>query len=174
MTDREIRLGAQHRASPTMDKEREVIGDYDMVVLGAALAAPWRRSHRAAFQPRATAVVPPDPLFRLIAGTGSSRVTNFPVAGHISNTSHHDFKQEPAMLKPSIDYSCAQCGHLQTYRLVPGVAPDPAASLPPAEIPSIDLRCLRCDARQTYMLVPDSVHAASADHSIEQQHQSDQ
>jgi hypothetical protein len=68
------------------------------------------------------------------------------------------------MSEPSIDYSCAHCGHSQTYRLVPAVGPDPAASVPPGEIPSIDLRCLRCDTSQTYKLVPDSVRAASASH----------
>jgi hypothetical protein len=67
------------------------------------------------------------------------------------------------MLEPSIDYSCAHCGHSQTYRLVPGVAPDPAASGAPGKIPSIDLRCLRCDASHTYKLVPDSVRAAALD-----------
>jgi hypothetical protein len=67
------------------------------------------------------------------------------------------------MLEPSIDYSCAHCGHSQTYRLVPAVAPDQAASVAPREIPSIDLRCLRCDASQTYKLVPDSVRAAALD-----------
>jgi hypothetical protein len=67
------------------------------------------------------------------------------------------------MFEPSIDYSCPHCGETQTYRLVPTVAPDPAASGAPREIPSIDLRCLRCDTSQTYKLVPDSVHAASAD-----------
>ena len=65
------------------------------------------------------------------------------------------------MLEPSIDYSCAHCGHSQTYRLVLAVAPDPAASTAPQEIPSIDLRCLRCDTSQTYKLVPDSIHPAS-------------
>ena len=66
------------------------------------------------------------------------------------------------MFEPSIDYSCAHCGHSQTYRLVLAVAPDPAASTAPQEIPSIDLRCLRCDTSQTYELVPDTVHSASA------------
>ena len=65
------------------------------------------------------------------------------------------------MLEPSIDYSCARCGHSQTYRLVPAVAPDPAASTAPQEIPSIDLRCLRCDTSQTCKLLPDSIHPAS-------------
>ena len=65
------------------------------------------------------------------------------------------------MLEPSIDYSCAHCGHSQTYRLVPAVAPDPAASTAPQEIPSIDLRCLRCDTSQTCKLLPDSIHPAS-------------
>jgi hypothetical protein len=68
------------------------------------------------------------------------------------------------MLEPSIDYSCTHCGHNQTYRLVPALAPDPAASAAPREIPSIDLRCLRCGASQTYELVPGAVEAASADH----------
>ncbi len=63
------------------------------------------------------------------------------------------------MLEPSIDYSCAHCGHSQKYRLVPTAAPNPAASAAPSEIPSIDLRCLRCDASQTYKLVPDSLQA---------------
>ena len=67
------------------------------------------------------------------------------------------------MSEPSIDHSCTHCGHSQTYRLVPAVAPDPAASGAPREIPSIDLRCLRCDASQTYKLVPDSVQAAAVD-----------
>jgi hypothetical protein len=66
------------------------------------------------------------------------------------------------MFEPSIDYSCAHCGHSHTYRLVPAVARDPAASTAPQEIPSIDLRCLRCHKSQTYKLVPDSVHSASA------------
>ena len=65
------------------------------------------------------------------------------------------------MLEPSIDYSCAHCGHSQTYRLVPAVAPDPASTAP-QEIPLIDLRCLGCDTSQTYKLVPDTVHSASA------------
>jgi hypothetical protein len=65
------------------------------------------------------------------------------------------------MFEPSIDYSCPHCGHRQTYRLVPAVAPDPAAGVAP-EITSIDLRCLRCDTRQTYELVPKGVHAAPA------------
>lgn len=68
------------------------------------------------------------------------------------------------MSEPSIDYSCPHCGHSQTYRLVPAVAPDPAGSVAPTEIPSIDLRCLRCGKSQTYKLVPDSVRAASATH----------
>jgi len=38
------------------------------------------------------------------------------------------------MLEPSIDYSCAHCGHSQTYRLVPAVARDPASTAP-QEIP---------------------------------------
>lgn len=67
------------------------------------------------------------------------------------------------MSEPSIDYSCPHCGNSQTYRLVPSVAPDPAAGVAPREIPSIDLRCLRCDTSQRYKLVPDSVRAASAD-----------
>jgi hypothetical protein len=67
------------------------------------------------------------------------------------------------MFEPSIDYSCPHCGETQTYRLVPTVAPDPAASGTPREIPSIDLRCLRCDTSQTYKLVPDSVRSAAAD-----------
>jgi hypothetical protein len=66
------------------------------------------------------------------------------------------------MPAPSIDYSCAHCGHSQTYRIVPDVAPDPAANAAPVEIPSIDLRCLRCGASQTYTLVPVSVHSASS------------
>jgi len=66
------------------------------------------------------------------------------------------------MFEPSIHISCPHCGQNQTYRLVPAVASDPAASVPPEEIPSIDLRCLRCDANQTYKLVPDSVRATSA------------
>jgi hypothetical protein len=66
------------------------------------------------------------------------------------------------MFEPSIDYSCPHCGETQTYRLVPAVAADPAASGAPREIPSIDLRCLRCDTSQTYKLVPDSVRTASA------------
>jgi uncharacterized Zn finger protein len=66
------------------------------------------------------------------------------------------------MSAPSIDYSCPHCGNSQTYRLVPAVAPDPAASAAPREIPSIDLRCSRCGASQTYKVVPDSVRAASA------------
>ena len=65
------------------------------------------------------------------------------------------------MPEPSINYSCPHCGHSQTYRLVPAVAADPAASVAPREIPSIDLRCLRCDTSQTYKIVPDSVQAAS-------------
>jgi ribosomal protein L37E len=65
------------------------------------------------------------------------------------------------MPEPSIDYSCSHCGASQTYRLVPDIAPDPAASVGPREIPSIDLRCLRCGASQTYKLVPDSVHTAA-------------
>ena len=65
------------------------------------------------------------------------------------------------MFEPSIDYSCAHCGHSQTYRLVLAVAPDPAASTAPQEIPSIDLRCLRCDTSQTCKLLPDSIHPAS-------------
>jgi hypothetical protein len=68
------------------------------------------------------------------------------------------------MSEPSINYSCPHCGHSQTYRLVPAVAPDAAASLAPRELPSIDLRCLRCDTSQTYKLVPDNVQAASTDH----------
>jgi hypothetical protein len=67
------------------------------------------------------------------------------------------------MSAPSIDYSCPHCGERQTYRLVPAVASDPAASVAPQEIPSIELRCLRCDTSQTYKLVPDTVHAALAD-----------
>jgi hypothetical protein len=66
------------------------------------------------------------------------------------------------MPEPSIDYSCVQCGHSQTYRLVPEVAPDPAADRAPREIPSIDLRCLRCGASQTYKVVPVSVHSAAS------------
>jgi hypothetical protein len=66
------------------------------------------------------------------------------------------------MFEPSINYACPHCGQSQTYRLVPAVASDPAASGAPREIPSIDLRCLRCDTSQTYKLVPDSVQAASA------------
>jgi hypothetical protein len=66
------------------------------------------------------------------------------------------------MFEPSIDYSCPHCGQTQTYRLVPTVAADPAASGAPQEIPSIDLRCLRCDTSQTYKLVPDPVRATSA------------
>jgi hypothetical protein len=65
------------------------------------------------------------------------------------------------MPEPSIDYSCPHCGEKTTYRLVPEVAPDPAASGAPNVIPSIDLRCLRCDTGQTYKLVPDSVRAAT-------------
>jgi hypothetical protein len=65
------------------------------------------------------------------------------------------------MPDPSIDYSCSRCGASHTYRLVPEVAPDPAASVSPREIPSIDLRCLRCGASQMYKLVPDSVHTAA-------------
>ena len=68
------------------------------------------------------------------------------------------------MFEPSIDYSCPHCGHSQTYRLVPAIAPDPASSIAPSKIPSIDLRCLRCDASQTYKLVPDSVQGGSSDH----------
>ena len=68
------------------------------------------------------------------------------------------------MFEPSIDYSCAHCGHSQTYRLVPTVAPDPAANVAPHEATSIDLRCLRCDTSQTYELVPDSVRATSTAH----------
>jgi uncharacterized Zn finger protein len=68
------------------------------------------------------------------------------------------------MFEPSIDYSCPHCGETQTYRLVPTVAPDDAASSTPREIPSIDLRCLRCGTSQTYKVVPDSVRAAAADH----------
>jgi hypothetical protein len=64
------------------------------------------------------------------------------------------------MPEPSIDYSCPDCGERTTYRLVPAVAPDAAASRAPQEIPSIDLRCLRCDTGQTYKLVPDSVQAS--------------
>jgi hypothetical protein len=64
------------------------------------------------------------------------------------------------MFEPSIDYSCPHCGETQTYRLVPAVAPDPAARVAPHEIPSIDLRCLRCDTSQTYKLVPDTVRTA--------------
>ena len=64
------------------------------------------------------------------------------------------------MFEPSIDYSCAHCGHSQTYRLVPAVARDPASTAP-QEIPSIDLRCLRCDTSQTCKLLPDSIHPAS-------------
>ena len=67
------------------------------------------------------------------------------------------------MFELSIDYSCPHCGETQTYRLVPTVAPDPAASGAPREIPSIDLRCLRCDTSQSYKLVPDSVRAPSVD-----------
>ena len=63
------------------------------------------------------------------------------------------------MPEPSINYSCPHCGESTTYRLVPAVAPDPAASRAPQEIPSIDLRCLRCDTSQTYKLVPESVQA---------------
>jgi hypothetical protein len=66
------------------------------------------------------------------------------------------------MYEPSIDYSCPHCGHSQTYRLVPAVAPEPAASVAPLHTPSIDLRCLRCDASRTYQLVPDGVRATSA------------
>lgn len=66
------------------------------------------------------------------------------------------------MFEPSIDYFCPHCGHSQLYRLVPAVAPNPAANVAPREIPSIDLRCLRCDTSQTYKLVPDTVQAASA------------
>ena len=65
------------------------------------------------------------------------------------------------MPEPSIDYSCARCGASHTYRLVPEVAPEPAAKIPPREIPSIDLSCQGCGATQTYKLVPASVHAAS-------------
>lgn len=65
------------------------------------------------------------------------------------------------MLEPSIHISCPHCGENQTYRLVPTVAPDPAASAPPREVPSIDLRCLRCETSQTYQLVPEPVRAAS-------------
>lgn len=68
------------------------------------------------------------------------------------------------MFEPSIDYSCPHCGHSQTYRLMPAVAPGPAASVAPPEIPSIDLRCLRCGTSQTYKVVPDSVQSAAADH----------
>jgi hypothetical protein len=68
------------------------------------------------------------------------------------------------MFEPSIDYSCPHCGHSQTYRLVPAVAPDLAVRVAPGEIPSIDLRCVRCDTSQSYKLVPDSVQAASVDH----------
>ena len=65
------------------------------------------------------------------------------------------------MPEPSIDYSCPHCGETTTYRLVPQVAPDPAAAGAPSQIPSIDLRCLRCDTGQTYKLVPDNVRTAS-------------
>jgi len=65
------------------------------------------------------------------------------------------------MPEPSINYSCAHCGHTQTYRLVPEVAPDPAAIGAPRGIPSIDLRCLRCGASETYRVVPEGVHSAS-------------
>jgi hypothetical protein len=64
--------------------------------------------------------------------------------------------------EPSIDYSCAHCGHGQTYRLVPEATLAPAANVPPSEIPSIDLRCLRCGTSATYALVPDGVLAASS------------
>lgn len=64
------------------------------------------------------------------------------------------------MPEPSINYACPHCGESTTYRLVPEVAPDPAAATTHDEIPSIDLRCLRCDTGQTYKLVPDSVRAA--------------
>ena len=37
------------------------------------------------------------------------------------------------MSEPSIDYSCAHCGHSQKYRLVPTAAPDPAASAAPSD-----------------------------------------
>jgi len=63
--------------------------------------------------------------------------------------------------EPSIDYSCAHCGHSQTYRLVPEVGPAAGANVPPSEIPSIELRCLRCGTSATYKLVPDSMVAAS-------------
>jgi hypothetical protein len=68
------------------------------------------------------------------------------------------------MPEPSIDYSCAHCGHSQTYRLVPEAASDPAASAQPREIPSIDLRCLRCGASQMYKLVPEPAQAPSNAH----------
>ena len=64
------------------------------------------------------------------------------------------------MQELSMDYRCTHCGHSQTYRLVPEVAPDPSASLGPREITSLDLRCLRCGAGQTYTLVPEAVKAA--------------
>jgi uncharacterized Zn finger protein len=67
------------------------------------------------------------------------------------------------MPAPSIDYSCAHCGHSQTYQLVPEVAPAAGAHAAPREIPSIDLRCLRCGTSQTYKLVPESGHTVSSD-----------
>jgi DNA-directed RNA polymerase subunit RPC12/RpoP len=63
------------------------------------------------------------------------------------------------MPEPSINYRCAHCGQSQTYRLVADVAPDSAASVPPAEIPSINFRCMHCGASATYHLVPEGADA---------------
>jgi hypothetical protein len=73
----------------------------------------------------------------------------------------HPSREERTVLEPSIDYSCPHCGAKQTYRLVPGVTPDPGANASPRESPSIDLRCLRCGVNQTYRLVPHGVHTAA-------------
>jgi uncharacterized Zn finger protein len=53
----------------------------------------------------------------------------------------------------SIDYSCPNCGKVQTYQLVPMETSEPDQHTA-REAPSIDLGCLRCGTVQTYQLVP--------------------
>jgi predicted nucleic-acid-binding Zn-ribbon protein len=59
---------------------------------------------------------------------------------------------------PTLDFTCSQCGSMETYQLV---SMEGGGSAPPSgdQTPQLDFTCSSCGASETFQLVPARAHA---------------